>query len=106
MKSKLAFIAVASIAVAVLLVGCGTGIRTGQITVKEFTPAYDIKIFCIKPFIPDGRCWYGGQIVTKHVADHWDFKLRNEKGDTGEVAVNEATFNRYKVGDWYDENSP
>jgi hypothetical protein len=94
--------AAAAGALALMLAACGTTVTSGTVYDKEHDPA-GTTTTCDR---------YGGSGTrrsctkwkTKTKPEHWELKLRNGKGDTGEVEVDRATYDRYQIGDHYPKS--
>lgn len=88
------FAALAAVLV-LALVGCSP-ISAGTVTRKKFTPSHVIStVICIP----------SGKVTICHpqfipVPDEWTLSIR-EGDQSGWVDVDEATFDRYEVGDYF-----
>lgn len=51
------------------------------------------------------HCMYYHQ-VTYHIEAEWRFDLKDDNRDkTGWVYINQKTYDAYKIGDWYNNDS-
>ena len=84
------------------LIGCGR-ITSGEVYSKDYHPAYDTEEY--RPIrigettIPNWE--------TVHHAQRWSVDIRKMDEETSEwktrrVYVQETTYNRLQIGDWYD----
>lgn len=93
----------AIVVMALLLVGC-SAISNGTITAKKYQEAYDYPVQTCSMY----ETKKDGEIVCKlwttrweHMSERWVFDL--ERGQQkGFVYVSESEFEKYSVGDYYD----
>lgn len=99
---KLLAAALAVAAAAGALAGC-SAISEGTITDKHFRAAYDTTYYmnqCMS-YRSDGSCSVSIPVPhTAHHPDRWTLDLRAGEKD-GWVEVSQATYDMYKIGDYY-----
>jgi len=96
MKRALALVPVLAV-LTLALTACGAPSH-GIIHDKQYNPAYYYNM-CIAQ--PKGGCIY----VPEYEPASWEFDLYASKDDHGWVDVDETTYNRYGVGDYYDSKA-
>lgn len=81
-----------------IITGC-SAISTGHITDKVYTAPYDYISYQCYSYDKSGFCTVNMPIM-HHVEAQYRFDLA-QADETGWVHVNEATFNKYEIGDYY-----
>lgn len=85
-----------SVALTLVLSGCGERDATGVVADKSYRAAYSwvYVVPCGKSVIP----------VTQYVPERWSLLVESDDGEVW-VPVDETTFHEVEVGDWYGGDS-
>lgn len=96
-KALLAALAVAGAVLA--LAGCSTAPQSGVIHAKDYSPGYT---YFVSTCVSYGK--YGCRAympVPQYQPPEWRFDLYASKSDHGWLDVDQPTFDRFHVGDFY-----
>jgi hypothetical protein len=81
-----------------LITACDPPISQGIVTSKTFTPAYsELVPTCYAYGINGCQIW---GVTSEFYPDEWTLSLRY-RNQTGDIDVNQDTYNQYQVGDYY-----
>jgi len=86
----------AAILLCVLIIGCSSVIKSGNIISKRFSPAHDEN-----QLVQYGEIWVN---ETTHVPDRWfvtiGLKCEDNKYRTREIKVTKKVHDYWNIGDW------